>query len=80
VRSRSSSREPDPINAGLDTERCETLVRRLEKRARQDPQGYRRRVALLTALGFGYLAEKDVPPHPGVPALLIVGLRVHRPM
>ena len=27
-----------------------------------------------------YLAEKDVPPHPGVPPLLILGLRVHRPM
>lgn len=39
----------------MDAERWEVLVRRLEKRARKEPEGYRRRVALLAGLGFGYL-------------------------
>jgi Zn-dependent protease with chaperone function len=39
----------------MDHERWEALVRRLEKVARTNPKGYRRRVALLAGLGFAYL-------------------------
>jgi Zn-dependent protease with chaperone function len=39
----------------MDADRWEALVRRLETVARKDPKGYRRRVALLAALGFGCL-------------------------
>jgi hypothetical protein len=63
----------------MEPERWEALVRRLEKRARQDPQGYRRRVALLAALGFGYLGAVLAALVLGTAALLAAGLTGARP-
>ena len=40
----------------MDDQRWEALARRLEQRARKDPTGYRRKVAGVAALGYGYIA------------------------
>jgi hypothetical protein len=40
----------------MDEERWQALVRRLEPQARARPESYRRKVVLLAALGYGFIA------------------------